>query len=165
MRPSLRAKAAVQDPAMGIRVLFMGLALWLTDFAAIGVAEAARDADECQRTWARAVRSYVARTKGKAGPDGATPQTLDDEERVAQAWNAVFSEACALEAEGDKDASRLAAALSGARALIRVDPPACTKFMRYYMGSSRADDICTMMKSGTGTEGVRKTLASSIPSR
>ena len=149
---------------MGVRVLFLVLVFGGMELAAVGSAQA-RGVDDCKRSWARAVRSYVARAKGKVGPDGIPPQNLDDEERIHQAWLSVFSEACALEAAGDKAASRLEAALSGARALTQVDPPACTKFMRYYMGSSRPQDVCDMVKGGAGTEGTRRTLRSSIPPR
>lgn len=146
------------------RVLLMGLMFVLTELVAVGFAEA-RDVDDCKRTWARAVRSYVARSRAKVGPDGAAPQSIDDEERIAQAWLQVFSEACGLEADGQKAASRLEAALSGARALIQVNPPACAKFMQHYMGSNRPQDVCDMVKSGTGSEGVRRALESSIPPR
>ena len=149
---------------MGVRVLVLVLVFGVTEFGAAGWA-AARGVNDCKRSWARAVRSYVARAKGKIGPDGAAPQNLDDEERVHQAWLAVFSEACALEAKGDRSASRLEAALSGARALNQVDPPACAKFMRYYMGSKRSQDVCDMVKRGAGTEGARRALKSSIPPR
>lgn len=149
---------------MGTRVLLSVLAFGLMELVAVGVVEA-RGVSDCQRSWARAVRSYVARAKAKIGPDGAAPQNLDDEERVHQAWLSVFSKACALEADGDPVASRLEAALSGARALTQVDPPACTRFMRYYMGSNRSQDVCDMVKAGAGTEGTRRTLESSIPPR
>ena len=148
---------------MRVRLVVVGFACLLVDFWALGRVEA-RDVDDCKRTWARAVRSYVARDKGKAGPNGVLPQTLDDEERVAQDWLTVFSEACALEEEGNKAGSRLEAALAGARALIQVDPPACSKFMRYYMGSSKPQDVCDMLK-GQGSQNARRTLESSIPRR
>ena len=149
---------------MGVRFVLLGLAFVGMELVAVGGAEA-RAVDDCKRSWARAVRSYVTRSKAKVGPDGVPSKSLDDEERVAQDWFAVFSEACALEADGDKPGSRLEAALSAARSLIQVDPPACTKFMRYYMGSTRPQDVCDMVRNGVGSEGVRRTLESSIPPR
>ena len=74
----------------------------------------ARTEDDCRRAWSRGVRSYLTKNR-RAGPDGKVPKNLDEEELMAQAWDAAFSPACKLEAEGKKPEARIEAAMIGVK--------------------------------------------------
>jgi hypothetical protein len=121
----------------------------------------ARTKDDCQTQWARSVRSYLTQNR-KAGPDGAVPATVDDEELAAQAWEAAFGPACDLEQQGKRKEARVEAALIGAQILSKLDARGCVQFMDAYMQSSRAKDICDVARSGA-TADVRQKIETSIP--
>ncbi|MCB9649690.1 MAG: hypothetical protein H6730_24290 [Deltaproteobacteria bacterium] len=128
-----------------------------------GVAQA-RDLADCQESWSKAVRSYLTQNR-RAGPDGRTPANVDEEELVAQAWQQAFGPACKLEAQGSKAEARVEAALLGVQILSKLDPRGCSRFMEYYMGSTRAKDVCDMVAGGAGTAEVRASIEGSIPAR
>ena len=132
----------------------------------IGAAGAAfaRDATDCQESWAKAVRSYLTQNR-RAGPDGKVPANVDEEELVAQAWQQAFAPACKLEADGSKPEARVEAALLGVQILSKLDPRGCSRFMEYYMGSTRAKDICDMVAGGSGTAEIRASIEGSIPAK
>lgn len=109
-------------------------------------ARAARDPEECQERWGRALRSYLTQNRTK-GPE-----------------DKVFAGACALEGQGKKDEARVEAVLVGARELNRLDPRGCQRFMESYVGSSRPKDVCDT--AAGGDEGaLRKLIQESMPPR
>jgi hypothetical protein len=142
--------------------------LALSFVAVLGIGTAgvahARDVGDCQESWAKAVRSYLTQNR-KAGPDGKVPANVDDEELVAQAWQEAFAPACKLEAQGSKAEARIEAALLGVQILSKLDPRGCARFMEYYMGSTRAKDVCDLVASGSGSAEVRASIEGSIPAR
>jgi hypothetical protein len=127
------------------------------------LAHARPKGEACQDSWARAVRSFLTQNR-KAGPDGAQPKTLDDEELIAQAWTSAFDPACKLEDGGNKQGARVEAAMIGAQILARLDPKGCISFMSSYMQSTKAKDICDVAGSA-GSEDLRKRIEGSIPAR
>ena len=127
------------------------------------LADARPKGEACQDSWARAVRSFLTQNR-KAGPDGAQPKTLDDEELIAQAWTAAFDPACKMEDAGKKKEARVEAAMIGAQILSKLDPRACVSFMNSYMQSTKAKDICDVAGSA-GSEDLRKRIEGSIPAR
>ncbi len=124
----------------------------------------ARTADACQTAWAKAVRSYLTKNR-KAGPDGTVPKTVDEEELTAQAWEKAFVPACNLEQDGLKPEARVEAAMLGVQILSKLDRRGCARFMQYYMGSSKAKDICDMVPTGAGSAEIRGAIEGSIPSK
>ena len=132
---------------------------------ALGLASLAeaRTEDDCRRAWSRGVRSYLTKNR-RAGPDGKVPKNLDEEELMAQAWDAAFSPACKLEAEGKKPEARVEAAMIGVQILSKLDPTGCVRFMDKYMQSNRAQDICSSAQR-SGTAQIREQITSSIPKR
>jgi hypothetical protein len=138
------------------------LALFLL-LAAASTAEARPAGDSCQDAWSRAVRSFLTQNR-KAGPDGAQPKTLDDEELIAQAWSGAFDASCKMEEGGKKQEARVEAALIGAQILVKLDPKGCVRFMDAYMQSSKAKDICDVAGSA-GADDLRKRISGSIPAR
>ena len=126
-------------------------------------AEARPKGEACQDAWARAVRSFLTQNR-KAGPDGKQPKTLDDEEIIAQAWTSAFDPACKLEDEGKKKEARVEAAMIGAQILSRLDPRGCTSFMKSYMESTKAKDICDVAGSAQSAD-LRRQIEGSIPAR
>ncbi|MBK8014225.1 MAG: hypothetical protein IPK13_23110 [Deltaproteobacteria bacterium] len=138
--------------------------VWMGAFIlAVSSSAMARDEKDCQRTWARAVRSYLTQNR-KAGPDGKMPADLDQAELAAQAWEQAFSPACQLEASGKRSEARVEAAMIGAQLLAKLDPRGCARFMDSYMQSSRSKDVCDSARSSS-TEQVRSMISDSIPAR
>lgn len=114
--------------------------------AAIETRAEAREPEECQLAWGQAVRSYLTQNRTK-GPE-----------------DAVFAPACELESKGQKDEARIEAAIIGARALARLDPRGCARFMESYMSSNRGKDVCDSAGS-EDTSALRKLIIDSIPPR
>jgi hypothetical protein len=106
----------------------------------------ARDPEECQLAWGQAVRSYLTQNRTK-GPE-----------------DVVFAPACEIEARGEKDEARIAAAVIGARALASLDPRGCQRFMESYMSSARPKDVCdAALEPDEGR--LKKLIVDSIPPR
>ncbi len=129
-------------------------------FGLASLAEA-RTEDDCRRAWSRGVRSYLTKNR-RAGPDGKVPKNLDEEELMAQAWDAAFSPACKLEAEGKKPEARIEAAMIGVQILSKLDSRGCVRFLDKYMQSNRAQDICSSAQRA-GTAQMREQITASIP--
>jgi hypothetical protein len=106
----------------------------------------AREPEECQLAWGQAVRSYLTQNRTK-GPEDST-----------------FAPACELESQGKKDDARIEAAIIGVKALAKLDPKGCARFMESYMSSSRPKDVCDTAL-GDDTVGLRKLIVDSIPPR
>lgn len=106
----------------------------------------ARDPEECQLAWGQAVRSYLTQNRTK-GPE-----------------DSVFAPACELENKGQKDEARIEAAIIGARALAKLDPRGCARFMENYMSSNRPKDVCDTA-AGDDTSALKKMIMDSIPPR
>lgn len=124
----------------------------------------ARTADACRTAWAKAVRSYLTQNR-RAGPDGKVPANVDEEELVAQAWEKAFEPACKLEQDGLKPEARIEAAMLGVQILGKLDPRGCSRFMQYYMGSTKAKDVCDMVPAGSGSAELRGAIERSIPAK
>lgn len=135
----------------------------LAALATPGLAEA-RTADACQTAWAKAVRSYLTQNR-KAGPDGKKPANVDEEELIAQAWEQAFAPACQLEQDGLKPEARIEAAMLGVQILAKLDARGCARFMEYYMGSTKAKDVCDMAVAGNGSAELRQSIERSIPAK
>lgn len=129
----------------------------------VGSAEA-RTQDACQTAWAKAVRSYLTQNR-KAGPDGKQPTTVDEEELTAQAWEQAFQGACKLEQDGLKPEARIEAAALGVQILAKLDARGCSRFMEFYMGSTKAKDVCDMVSTGAGSAEIRQAIESSVPTK
>jgi hypothetical protein len=106
----------------------------------------AREPEECQLAWGQAVRSYLTQNRTK-GPE-----------------DAVFAPACELESKGQKDEARVEAAIIAARALAKLDPRGCSRFMESYMSSNRPKDVCDTA-AGDDTSALKKMIMDSIPAR
>lgn len=124
------------------------------------VAEA-RSLDACQLAWSKAVRSYLTKNR-KAAPDGTVPNTMEAMEEAAQRWLSAFRPACQIEAAGDKPSARVEAATLGVKILARLDLRGCTRFLEYYMESTRSQDICRAATSGRNSD-LREDIQRSIP--
>lgn len=126
----------------------------------------ARTVDACQEAWSKAVRSYLTKNR-KAAPDGTVPkqQDLDGMEAAAQQWIAAFRPACQIEADGDKPAARVEAAVIGVKILARLDTRGCSRFLEYYMQSSRSQEICRGAATRPSEITLRNQIGESIPTR
>ncbi|MEL6183995.1 MAG: hypothetical protein AAFU79_05160 [Myxococcota bacterium] len=126
----------------------------------------ARTVDACQEAWSKAVRSYLTKNR-KAAPDGTVPkqQDLDGMEAAAQQWIAAFRPACEIEADGDKPSARVEAAMIGVKILARLDTRGCSRFLEYYMQSSRSQEICRGAATRPSEVTLRDQIGTSIPRR
>lgn len=127
------------------------------------VAEA-RSLGDCQLAWSKAVRSYLTKNR-KAAPDGSVPKDMDGLEASAQQWLVAFRPACEIEAAGDKPSARVEAAALGVRILARLDNRGCSRFLEYFMQSTRSLDICRTAASTSNMETLRQQIDRSIPER
>lgn len=132
-------------------------------FVGGSVAEA-RSLSDCQLAWSKAVRSYLTKNR-KAAPDGSVPKDMDGLEASAQQWLIAFRPACQIEASGDKPAARVEAAALGVQILARLDTRGCSRFLEYYMQSTRSEDICRSAASSSNMETLRQQIDRSIPER
>ena len=130
--------------SMTVRSALLGLALG----SALAAATAeARDAETCMQLWGKAVRSYLTQNRTQ-GPD--------DE---------VFRPACEIEGS-DKDKARIEAVLIGTRALAKLDPRGCAKFLDIYVEAKGSKQICDRAAtSPDDADGLRKLIAESVPPR
>ena len=108
-----------------------------------GIAQA-RGVEDCQLAWGQAVRSYLTQNRTK-GPEDQS-----------------FRPACEIEASGDKPKARIEAVLIGARALARLDPKGCKRFMEVYVQSKEPEKVCTEA-GGDDSEGLRRLITDSMP--
>lgn len=145
-----------------LRLESMFAALCLLALLVVPALAVARTEDACKTAWAKAVRSYLT-TNRRAGPDGKVPKDVDEEELVAQAWEAAFAPACTLEQDGLKPEARVEAAMLGVQILAKLDPRGCARFMEYYMGSTKPKDVCDMVPAGAGSAELRQAIERSIP--
>lgn len=123
----------------------------------------ARSIDDCQSAWSKAVRSYLTKNR-KAAPDGSVPKDMDALEAASQQWLTAFRPACELEAAGDKPGARVEAAALGVKILAKLDLRGCSRFLEYYMQSTRSQEICrTAVAADDGD--LRQQIESSIPER
>jgi hypothetical protein len=106
----------------------------------------AREPEECQLAWGQAVRSYLTQNRTK-GPE-----------------DAVFAPACQIESSGKKDEARVEAAMIGAKALAKLDPRGCQRFMESYMESSKPKDVCDAALQGDEAA-LRKIITDSVPAK
>jgi hypothetical protein len=106
----------------------------------------AREPEECQLAWGQAVRSYLTQNRTK-GPE-----------------DAVFAPACQLEAQGKKDDARVEAVIIGSKALAKLDPRGCQRFMESYINSSKPKDVCDAALQGDEAV-LRKLITDSMPAR
>jgi hypothetical protein len=123
-----------------LATLVAGLGLWISASAE------AREPEECQLAWGQAVRSYLTQNRTK-GPE-----------------DAVFAPACQIEAQGKKDEARVEAVVIGARALAKLDPRGCQRFMESYINSSKPKDVCDAALQGDEAM-LRKLINDSMPAR
>ena len=123
----------------------------------------AREMADCQLAWSQAVRSYLT-TNRKAAPDGTVPADLDARELSDQAWLGAFKPACEIEAQGDKPAARIEAAMIAVQILSKLDGRGCERFMQYYMDSTRGKDVCSAGTSAD-TASLREQVATAIPKK
>lgn len=139
----------------------MGMALLCSAGFMMGASTAeARSLSDCKMAWSKAVRSYLSQNRS-AGPDGTVPASIEDKDRVDQAWLDAFTPACEQEAKRDKRGARLTASATGAQVLQRLDPKACQRFLSYYMRVKDADVVCAAA-STEGLKPVKEALKSRI---
>lgn len=123
----------------------------------------ARTTDECLQAWSKAVRSYLTQNR-KAAPDGTVPKDMEGTELAAQKWLSAFRPACEFEAAGDKPSARIEAAALGVKILARLDLRGCSRFLEYYMQSTRPREICRVARSADDDQ-LRRQIETTIPSR
>ena len=98
--------------------------------------------------WHRAVASYLTQNRTSYGQD----------ENMGQ-----FESACQIEQRGDKKAARIDAIMVGVRALMKLDPRGCQRFMEFYVGSTDPEAACNA--ASEPNEKLRKVIEGSIPGK
>lgn len=129
-------------PRLGLSVAL------ICSFAVLAAAPAAeaRDLEDCMLKWHRAVASYLTQNRTSFGQD----------ENMGQ-----FEGACQIEQRGDKPGARIEAIMVGVRALMKLDPRACQRFMEFYVGSTDPDAACNAAQESN--DKLRKVIQDSAP--
>jgi hypothetical protein len=127
--------------------LSLGLICSLAFLMASPAAEA-RDLEDCMLKWHRAVASYLTQNRTSYGQD----------ENMGQ-----FESACQIEQRGDKKAARIDAVMVGVRALMKLDPRGCQRFMEFYVGATDPEAACNAAQEPN--EKLRKVIEDSIPAK
>lgn len=104
----------------------------------------ARSPEECQNGWGKAARSYM---------HGKDTAAVDD---------AMFKEACALDASGERDVARAEAVRAAAAALNKVEPAVCQRFVQYFIGAAEPEAVC-QAAMGEDPAAARKAVADLLP--
>ena len=123
----------------------VGVAISCASPVFLAVQAEARAPEDCALAWGQAVRSYLTQNRTK-GPE--------DE---------VFKAACEIEGRGDKAAARIEADLIGTKALAKLDPRGCTRFLEIYVEAQRPNEICQAAVQGRDDEALRKMIAGAVP--
>lgn len=123
----------------------VGMAISCAGPVFLAVSAEARAPEDCALAWGQAVRSYLTQNRTK-GPE--------DE---------VFKPACEIEARGDKAGARIEAVLIGTKALAKLDPRGCARFLEVYVEASGPNEICQAAVQGQDDEALRKKIASAVP--
>jgi hypothetical protein len=104
----------------------------------------ARSVEDCALAWGQAVRSYLTQNRTK-GPDDET-----------------FKAACEMESS-DKSRARVEAVLIGTKALAKLDPRGCAKFLESYVEANGPAKLCDAALKGTDDGTLRKMIGDSLP--